>query len=203
MARGPAAHPVASGRAGPHPAGRVVQLSPSGASARLPHALAPTTTESFELPSGRTVAVPKASPTFSAWTGPPVTDDYGGKIILDASGGPAFAELAILWSLRDAGWDGVWIDTFRQKYRTGYWGAEPVELPGDPSHLLERIYARMGARSGAWDVFCWRGPDVLFAESKRRGKDYIRPSQLSFLDAALVTGLRLESFLIVEWELDS
>jgi hypothetical protein len=145
----------------------------------------------------------KASPAFSAWTGPPVSDDYGGKTVLDASGRPAFAELAILSRLRDAGWDGVWIDTFHRQYRTGCWGAEPVELSGDPARLLERIYARTGTRSGASDVFCWRGPDVVFAESKRRGQDYIQPSQLSFLDAALVTGLHLESFLIVEWELEA
>jgi len=162
-------------------------------------AVAPTGTESYTLRSGRVVGVPKATPMFPTWKGAPVTDTYNGKAVLDAGGRPSFAELAILWALRDAGWDGVWIDTYRRKYRTGYWDAPPVTLAGAPARLLERIYADLGARAGAWDVFCWRAGEVLFAESKRRGHDRIRSSQLAFLDAALSIGLHLKSFLIVEW----
>ena len=73
-----------------------------------PHPLAPTGIESFDLPSGRRVAVSKATPTFSKWTGTLVTDTFNGKAVFDAGGRPAFAELAILWSLRDRGWSGVW-----------------------------------------------------------------------------------------------
>ena len=169
-----------------------------------PHLLTPivpTTTESLRLPSGSTVVVSKATPVFSTWTGEPVADIFGGKKVVEAKGRPAFAELAILWSLRDAGWDGVWIDTFSKKYRQDYWGAEPVELPPASAELLERIYTRSGCQNGAWDIFCWRSGEVLFAESKRRGHDRIRSSQLSFLEAALAVGLQLDSFLIVEWAL--
>jgi hypothetical protein len=173
----------------------------SDAAPRPPHPLAPTGTESFDLPSGCRVAVPKATPAFSKWTGTAVADTFNGKPVLDASGRPAFAELAILWSLRDAGWDGVWIDTFHHKYRTDYWGARAVELEAAPAQLLERIYAQAGSRAGAWDVFCWRADALLFLESKRRGHDHIRSSQLSFLDAGLATGLHLGCFLIAEWEL--
>jgi hypothetical protein len=87
--------------------------------------------------------------------------------------------------------------------RTGYWGVHPVELDAAPAQILPRICAQTGSRAGAWDVFCWRGRDVLFAESKQRGRYHIRRSQLSFLEAALTGGLRLESFLIVEWVLES
>ena len=44
------------------------------------------------------------------------------------------------------------------------------------------------------------GPDeVAFAESKRRGSDKLRLSQVRWLQAALEAGIPLECFLIVEW----
>jgi hypothetical protein len=52
-------------------------------------------------------------------------------------------------------------------------------------------YPRIGGANLSW-----------VAESKRRGHDRIRSSQLSFLDAALAAGLSIQSlFLIVEWTL--
>jgi hypothetical protein len=54
-------------------------------------------------------------------------------------------------------------------------------------------------RSGAWNVFCWRDSEYLFAESKRTGHDRIRDSQIAWLETALNLGLSPESFLIVEW----
>src|SRR5437660_1144180 len=85
-------------------------------------------THSFVLPSGK-VAVSKANPIFAAWLGAPLDDTYNGKAILSWHGRPAFAELAILWSMMEGGWDGVWIDTYRRKFRRGYWDSEPVALP--------------------------------------------------------------------------
>lgn len=50
-------------------------------------------------------------------------------------------------------------------------------------------------------MYAWRGaPDeVVFAESKRRGSDKLRASQLRWLQIALEAGIPLEYFLIVEW----
>ena len=80
---------------------------------------------------------------------------------------------------------------------------EPINtLPAAPQAVLDRIVDRRGGvRRGTWDVFCWRGTDYLFAESKRRGEDQIRSSQLEWLEAALATGLPTSSFLLVEWTL--
>jgi len=50
-------------------------------------------------------------------------------------------------------------------------------------------------------VFCWRDGKYLFAESKRFGHDKFRRPQLEWLEAALGIGLPLDSFLIVEWTL--
>jgi hypothetical protein len=167
-----------------------------------PRALRPTSTHSFHTADGRTVAVAKATPTFVRWHGAPPGDDYGGKEILDVDGRPAFAELAILREFERDGWAGVWVDTYRNKFRRAYWGGEPaVQLPPMPREVLDRIVdARGGRRRGTWDVMCWRKSRVVFAESKRKNRDRIRQDQVGFLAAALEVGLSASSFLIVEWD---
>jgi hypothetical protein len=169
-----------------------------------PALLVPTTTLPLVLPTAGPVEVSKAAPVFNPWTGPQPADTYNGKPILDYDGRPAFAELAILWALHAAGWDGVWIDTYRRVYRTGYWDSPVIrELPPEPTARLQRIHQAAGSRGGAWDVFCWRGAELLFAESKRMGRDSIRPSQVRWLEGALRIGLPLSDFLVVEWSIAS
>jgi hypothetical protein len=169
---------------------------------KYPALLAPTTTQLFTLPSSGTVEIPKATPAFTPWVGSPPADTYNGKPILEYEGRTAFAELAILWEFNSAGWDGVWIDTYSNAYRTGYWDSPTItELPPGPAALLNRIRQAAGSRGGAWDVFCWRGAEVLFAESKRAGRDTIRTTQVRWLDAALGLDLSPSNFLVVEWSI--
>jgi hypothetical protein len=105
----------------------------------------------------------------------------GKKAVLDFNGRPAFAELAILWTLQHEGWQGVWVDSFRRAFRTDYWNSAPQKsLPEKPSALSEEIWSLAKIRSGVWDVFCWQDDKVLFAESKRGKRDRIRPSQRLF-----------------------
>jgi len=168
----------------------------------LPASLCPTATEDLALPSGRRVLVAKATPTFPAWPGPVPADTHGGKVLLDFRGRLAFAELVILWSLIEAGWDGVWVDSYRNVYRRGYWDTPPVDtLPAPCQQRLGQIVAHAGRRGGPWDVFAWQGSQLLFAESKRHTRDSIRESQLAFLDSALVMGEPPEAFLLVEWRI--
>jgi hypothetical protein len=128
---------------------------------------------------------------------------YGGKELLDFEGRPAFAELVILWTLQSAGWSGAWVDTYRHRFRSGYWGDAPdVVLPNGPDALLETIYTRAGRRTGAFDVIVWQGDQMLFAESKRKGKDRIRDSQRRWLSAAIEVGVALDHLLVVEWDLE-
>ncbi len=94
----------------------------------LPELLTPKARHPIALPTGTIVDVPKATPTFRLWHGPPVADTYNGKQILDFKGRPAFAELVILWSLMEVEWQGVWIDTYRKAYRTGYWGDQRARI---------------------------------------------------------------------------
>jgi hypothetical protein len=127
----------------------------------------------------------------------------GKKAVLDFNGRPAFAELAILWTLQHEGWQGVWVDSFRGAFRTDYWNSAPQKsLPEKPSALSEEIWSLAKIRSGVWDVFCWQDDKVLFAESKRGKRDRIRPCQRLFAESALNAGLPLDSLLFVEWTTD-
>lgn len=168
-----------------------------------PNLLTPSSAQSLTLPSGKIVQVPKATPTFPPWTGEHVEDTYGNKPILDVDDEPVFAELAILRLFQREGWGGVWIDTYRRKYRVGYWEkGTDVDLPPERTELLQRIYQKAGGRKGCWDVYCWKGPEVVFAEAKLRRQDRIRDTQLRWLEAALDVAVPLESFLLVEWSVE-
>jgi|ERR1700693_310127 len=169
---------------------------------KFPSSLVPGASEPFRLEDGRVVEVPKVTPRFSTWTEPPPGDTFGGKAILDFNGRPAFAELVILWSFIEAGWDGVWMDSFGKRHLRGFWPTPlPGELPAEQKNLLERLENHAPGKPTPWDVFCWSPDGVLFAEAKRHGKDSIRPGQIAFLVAGLAAGLPTSSFLMVEWDL--
>jgi len=104
--------------------------------------------------------------------------------------------------LKNDGWDGVWVDSYRKCFRTEMPEDNEVmrELPEVPSVFFKTITASTGFR-GCWDVFLWKGEEFLFAECKRKKKDSIRDSQLLWLETCLQNGLRPENFLLVEWDL--
>jgi hypothetical protein len=151
------------------------------------------------IPTSGPRTIPKATPIFQPWTKAPPGDSYGHKQFLDYNGRSLFAELVILQMFQDVGWDGVWVDSFRRRFWTGY--QQPsAGLPTYPEGIVRRIRGDDGFPRGCWDVICWRGNDIVFAEAKRAGKDRIRPTQARWLsDAIDKAGLRAESFLVVEW----
>lgn len=162
--------------------------------------LIPNSQEIIVLPSGEEIRVPKSVVTLKAWDGSPIDDTYGGKALLDYKGTPLFAELIILRMLEEDGWSGVWVDNYRKKFRTAMPSTEAsVSLPPGQQAILDRIKKTNGSMSGCWDVFAWRGNEILFAESKLSGKDRIRPTQIRWLRSALKAGLTEKNFLLVEW----
>src|SRR5882724_5806140 len=82
----------------------------------LPYLVPP---EEVKLPSGRTVQIPKCYYCFKPWFYAIPFGAYGHKEVLDI-GEPAFAELAILRVLQKSGWDGVWVDSSRRRFRTAW-----------------------------------------------------------------------------------
>ena len=167
-----------------------------------PEILTPNDKEVIILLSGKEVDIPKTSPLFQAWTGQQLDDRYGNKPLLNLHDQPAFAELVILDALQSEGWDGVWVDTYRRKYRTSCNPLNEITLPSKQQELLNSIYQRAGSRNGCWDVFCWKENSYLFAESKRHRRDHIRDSQMRWLEAALESDTGSLSFLVVKWSIE-
>ena len=166
-----------------------------------PQVLRPNASESVLLPSGQTILVPKAMARFAPWRRPVNVNTYGRKQLLEWMQRPAFAELVVLWTLEQAGWHGVWVDSYRSKYPVGLMEENPVDLPPSRKILLDSLRKKMGKRGGVWDVYCWNDERALFVELKRGGRDRIRSSQRLFLETALNQNLSLDTFPIVEWDL--
>lgn len=161
-----------------------------------------STSESFTLPSGKVVAIPKAEVVFEPWRGEPIADTYGNKQVLNYEGHTVFAELAVLSMLKKDGWDGVWVDSYRKCFRVDMPGSPDGtrELPEEAAKFFNAITATTGFK-GCWDVFAWKdGNEFLFAECKRKSKDEIRDTQLLWLETCLNHGLSEKNFLLVEWD---
>jgi hypothetical protein len=96
----------------------------------------------------------------------------------------------------------VWVDSYRRNYRVGLPDvAESIDLPEKQKELIDSIRAKTGRSGGCWDVFVWKGTEMLFIELKRQKKDNIRETQLQWLEKSLDSGLVKENFAFVEWKL--
>lgn len=168
--------------------------------------------EIFTLKDGRSVHVPRATTALVKWTGEKLNNTFGGKPVVDVNGSPAFAELAIVDLLAKSGYSVRWAETYARGGKIPaflvHWEDRPYkEQIGKPiteqwvlDTLLGIASLNEGSYSGCWDVVAWKNERLLFAESKRNGRDRIRPSQISWLDASLRYGLKPENFVIVQWD---
>lgn len=158
--------------------------------------------ELFSLSSGDQVSIQKYFLHFNEWKGAPIPNTYNGKAVIDWNGEPVFAELAVLRLFQSNGWDGVWVDSYRRKYRDGLPDvADPVELPEKQRQLINSIRAKTGRHGGCWDVLVWKGDQIMFLELKRKKKDRVQASQDQWLEASLSQGLKSSTFALVEWDL--
>jgi hypothetical protein len=147
------------------------------------------------------MTVAKAKPPFRKWSREMPRDTLNGKPLLEFHSEMVFEELAILRTFQQAGWGGRWIDSFHQRYLTKYWPMSVSEpLPAKQQSILDSIRFKAGGSGGCFDVFCWRGEELLFAESKWHDK--ILKTQTRWLEAALDIGIPEDSFLIVQWRFE-
>ncbi len=167
---------------------------------KYPASLAPTGFQRIALADGRAVDIAQATPTFSRWTGEMPSDTYNGRPVLRLSDEMVLAELAILRIFEQDGWEGCWVDSYRKRFLTGYW-PEPraKDLPALQKLVFDSIRDKAGGTGGCFDVFCWRDRELRFIESKWKGRDQINDNQRRWLQAALESGISVDSFLIVEW----
>ena len=171
----------------------------------LPTELQPTETADIPLANGASVKLPVCRPAFSLWSGIPINFDYGKKPILNYKNEAYFAELIILRILTENGWDGVWVESYGGTHylRTmpNEWAltSKHVLIPKDKEAILRRIWD-ISKTTACFDVFAWKGNNILLCEAKRAGKDRLTEPQKKFIAGALACGVLPESLLIVEWE---
>jgi hypothetical protein len=110
-----------------------------------------------------------------------------------------YPEFVLVRLLEKAGWSAAWSKNWHGR---AYWRAigEDVDLPPFIQTVMASLASRVTGKGGAWDIVAWREPDrILFVESKQRGKDALRTNQLEWLEAALESGMHLDSFAVAEY----
>ena len=158
--------------------------------------------ETFSLSSGEQIPIQKYFLHFNEWKGEPIPNTYNGKSVIDWYGEPVFAELAVLRLFQSHGWEGVWVDSYRRKFRVGLPDVvEPIEIPQDKKDLIQKLRTTTGKFGGCWDLFLWKNEQILFAELKRSKKDAIRDSQTLWLEKSLEIGFASTNFVLIEWDL--
>lgn len=176
-----------------------------------PSLLRPTTTATM-LVAGQLVTVPKVQLDLRPWQGTPMLDTFGNKPLVDFAGRAMFAELCVYELFRLSGWEARWIETYgapaAQPKLLTTWREVPRQQqqhqPLTDTWVAERLASiaahNKGSYAGCWDVLGWHSETIIFAELKRLKKDRVRATQPAWLEAGLKTGLKLENFLLVEWD---
>ena len=130
--------------------------------------------EKISLLSGEQILIQKYFLNFNQWKGAPILNSYGNKAVIDYNGEPLFAELSVLRLFKSNGWDGVWVDSYRRKYRVGLPDVvDPVNIPDKQDKLINSIREKTGRSGGCWDLFLWKDDETLFIELKRRKKAFV------------------------------
>jgi hypothetical protein len=177
-----------------------------------PKLLKPTEFENFII-NEQVIQIPKCIVEFEKWDGEPLSDTFGGKPVVKVNNKPMFAELAILECFVHENWNSRWIETYGKSKKTpihlSQWkNGKYKEQEHDPIkeikiiEMLNEIAKENGdlCFSGCWDVLAWKNANYIFAEAKRSKKDSIRNTQNKWLESALKHGLKIENFLIVQWD---
>jgi len=150
--------------------------------------------------TGRLVQVPAYLRMETRWTGPlpPAHKTIPNKTALDFEGAPLYPEFVVLRLLERDGWGGAWRKNWGG---TAFWRdiGQVVEPPARALSIFDQLSERAG-HAGAWDIFAWRGREVLFVLSKPLGNDRITAYKARWLDTALGMGVPLACFAIVEYQ---
>lgn len=178
-----------------------------------PTFLKPTTIEIFII-EGKQIEIPKCVVSFKKWNGESLKETFGGKPIVSVDNTPMFVELAILSEFVKAGWNARWIETYgKSKSNPIYLSTwiddiyskqtnHPIE-DNEIIKLLTNISCiNKNSYAGCWDILSWKEEKILFTEAKRNKKDRIRITQNKWLAAALEFGIKVDDFLIVQWEIN-
>ena len=158
---------------------------------------------SITSPTSGKISIATWTIRFPKWLGAPLDEPQKGsykiKPLVEIDREPLFGELAILRLLQKDRWDGVWVDTYHDKFWIGLPDrTAPCPLPEKAQRIYDKIVANHGKYGGFFDVFAWHGQELLFAEYKGEG-DKLKPNQISWIDAAVSSGISPNSLLLIEF----
>ena len=125
---------------------------------------------------------------------------YTSKPLVSVGGDAMFGELAIVRTLEQDGWEGVWVDTFhgRKFWRAMPHRSAPVTLPPMARARYDAIVAANGGKAnGFFDVLAWRGHQFAHLEYKGAG-DRSNRNELRWIEAALVAGVTVPELWFVQ-----
>lgn len=157
--------------------------------------------------------IPKVNIAIEKWCGPGLRNTFGNKQLLDFDGKPMFAELAVVRMFMNEGRNARWVCTYGRGKMNPFllteWEDDEYKkqkhVQIEDSFVVSAMESiavnNDNSFSGCWDVVAWKNNRLLFAELKRKGKDRIRSTQISWFDAALKSGLSIDDFLFIEWDL--
>lgn len=157
--------------------------------------------------------VSKVNFIMKGWNGPDLRNTFGNKQLLDFEGKPMFAELAVVRMFMNGGWNARWVCTYGRGKMNPFlltrWEDDEYKkqeyVPIEDSFVVSEMKSIAGNNNnsfyGCWDVVAWKEHRLLFVELKRKGKDRIRSTQIGWFDAALKSGLSVDNFLLIEWDL--
>jgi hypothetical protein len=142
------------------------------------------------------------------WEGedpPELGDTWSRKGKFSVNGNRSCAELAVVHHLRDDGWGGVWVNSYRAELRSQWFPAPAVKTiaqAGAPLWAVEIFdglrAANGGKLSGFFDVFAWREPGEVRFDEVKVGSDRIGDNQRKFVKLALDRHYRLDQFTIIQ-----
>lgn len=160
------------------------------------------------------VTIPERNVTFPKWAGKPLMNDFGRKGVVEFDGKPMFAELALAEILKREGYSVRWEEIyghsnklpifldqwdergFKHQVNVAITDEWVMEALAQIAHLNNDSY------SGCWDVIAWKDGKLLFGECKRKKRDAIKDTQISWMNAGLQYGLTPENFLILQWDFE-
>lgn len=175
-----------------------------------PALLIPNDIESKLFPQ----SIPKCCIKLRKWGGAEIKESFGNKPFIEIDGAGMFAELAIMKLFEKSGWNARWVETYGTPANAPKLLTEWKDIPFvNQKHfpitdrriteILSKIsICNNNTYSGAWDVLGWTDEKLLFVEAKRKKQDRIRVSQVNWFNAAIKAGLKVENFLILEWDFE-
>lgn len=174
-----------------------------------PELFQPTEIERFNI-QGQNIDIPKCIVLFDKWTGESIKETFGGKPLLNFNERAMFAELAIMLTFQNEGWETRWVETYGKKepicltdwkddkYKNQV--HQPFKDEGIITLLAKIAKLNANSYSGCWDVVAKKGEHIVFVESKRTKKDTIRLSQVNWLTSGLLYGLKPHNFFLIQWD---